>query len=530
MAERTKQANIRKTMVLVTIVAIIAKFIGFLREFALSRAYAPSDPISDGYVIAARIPITIFAFVATAISSTYIVIYTRLADSDKNRAKAFSDSILTVFLIIASVITLILVTLAKYVVYAFAPRSEEEVKRIATLILRIAAPSLIFMVCISTFTSFLEYKNKFIITNFISLPGNIVLIACMFLSVKVGEWLLGFGILSAYCVEMIFLIPSLHKSKFKYRVRITKKNTDLREALIISLPILLSAGTGKINTIVDQQFSSFLHSTGAISLLNYGHVVSVGILQILVTGFISVFFANITKLIAANKHNEVKNSVSEAVGIINFFIIPAFLGLVLYSEPIARLVFSSGNNPKVSLKDSAIIGQILFAYGLGFYFQALYDLEIRILYGFKHMVIPAIVSIITVVMNVFFNYFLNRLFGIIGIAFSSTVCLMIAVIIFQIIIWKKRGIGIYNNTNIKDMIKVIFASLAMSLWILLSKLTLLDMSINYILALIIGIVVSIIIYFVAAHFLGIKEVDYMIKFVMNKFKKKDGDKGKGDSR
>ena len=432
MENQDKQANIRKTVFFVTLVSIVAKLVGFLREFVLSRVYAPNNPASDGYIIAARIPITIFAFVATAISSTYIVIYTRLAETDKKRAKEFSNSILTVFLLIAIITSVLLSALAKYIVYAFAPKSADKVREIATLILRIAAPSLIFMVCISTFTSYLEYKNKFIITNFITLPGNIVLIVCMFLSAKFGYWLLGFGILGAYIIEMIFLIPTLHRTKFTYKIQITKKNKDLREALLISLPILLSSGLGKINTIVDQQFASFLHSTGSISLLNYGNVISVGILQILITGFIAVFFANITKLIAAKKTTNVQDSVSEAVGIINFFLIPSFLGLILYGEPIAMLVFNSGSHPKVSPEDSEMIGQILFAYGLSFYFQAIYDLEIRILYGYKHVIVPTVISLITVGLNVFFNYFLNQLLGLVGIAFSSAVCLMIAVVIFQI--------------------------------------------------------------------------------------------------
>lgn len=518
MENQEKQANIRKTVFFVTIVAIIAKLVGFLREFVLSRIYTPNDPTSDGYIIAARIPITVFAFVATAISSTYIVIYTRLAETDKKRAREFSNSILTVFLVIAIVTSALLSGLAKYVVYAFAPKSAERVREIATLILRIAAPSLIFMVCISTFTSYLEYKNKFILTNFISLPGNIVLIVCMFLSAKAGYWLLGFGILGAYIIEMIFLIPALHKTKFTYKVQITKKNPDLREALLISLPILLSSGLGKINTIVDQQFASFLHSTGSISLLNYGHVISNGILQILTTGFIAVFFANITKLIAANKKTKVQDSVSEAVGIINFFLIPAFLGLILYGEPIARLIFNSGRLPKVSLEESKIIGQILFAYGLSFYFQAIYDLEIRVLYGFKHVIIPTIISLVTVGINAFFNYFLNKLLGLAGIAFSSAVCLMIAVVIFQIFIHNKRSIGLYTNKNLKDLIKVGFASLAMSLWILLSKEMIFNSGINYIVSLFVGITVAIIIYFISAYVLKIKEFDYIIKFIVKKLK------------
>ncbi len=513
-----KQTNIRKTVFFVTIVAVIAKLVAFLREFVLSRVYAPNEPASDGYIIAARIPITIFAFVATAISSTYIVIYTRLDAIDKKRAKEFSNSILTVFLIIATITSVILTGLAKYVVYAFAPKSAENVKQIATLILRISAPSLIFMVCISTFTSFLEYKNKFIVTNFISLPGNIVLIVCMVLSANGGYWLLGFGILGAYIVEAIFLIPSLHKTKFTYKIQITKKNKDLHEALLISLPILLSAGTGKINTIVDQQFASFLHRTGAISLLNYGHVVSSGILQILITGFIAVFFANITKLIAANKTVKVQNSVSEAVGIINFFLFPAFIGLILYSEVIARLLFNSGKQPKVSLEESKVIGQILFAYGLSFYFQAIYDLQIRVLYGYKHVVIPTVISLITVGINVFFNYFLNKLLGLVGIAFSSTVCLMIAVLVFQIFIWKKRRIVLYTNKNIQDLIKMVFASLAMSLWILLSKELIFNSRLNYIISLVIGVVVAIIIYFVSAYVLKIKEFEYLIKLLEKKLK------------
>ena len=58
----------------------------------------------------------------------------------------------------------------------------------------------------------------------------------------------------------------------------------------------------------------------------------------------------------------------------------------------------------------------------------------------------------------------------------------------------------------------------MSLWILLSKEMIFNSGINYILALFIGIIVAIVIYFTSAYVLNIKEFDYILKFISKKMK------------
>ena len=65
---------------------------------------------------------------------------------------------------------------------------------------------------------------------------------------------------------------------------------------------------------------------------------------------------------------------------------------------------------------------------------------------------------------------------------------------------------------------MVFASLAMSLWILLSKELIFNSRLNYIISLVIGVVVAIIIYFVSAYVLKIKEFEYLIKLLEKKLK------------
>lgn len=62
----------KKTAILLMILTILSKILGFGRDVTLSYFYGASS-ISDAYLISLTIPLVIFSFIGIGISTGYIV-------------------------------------------------------------------------------------------------------------------------------------------------------------------------------------------------------------------------------------------------------------------------------------------------------------------------------------------------------------------------------------------------------------------------------------------------------------------------
>ena len=67
----------KKTALIIMIVTIFSKVVGFGREITLSYFYGASN-ISDAFLISLTIPSAVFSFIGTGISTGYIPLYSKI--------------------------------------------------------------------------------------------------------------------------------------------------------------------------------------------------------------------------------------------------------------------------------------------------------------------------------------------------------------------------------------------------------------------------------------------------------------------
>lgn len=67
----------KKTAIILMIITIVSKILGFGREVVLSYFYGATN-ISDAYLISWSIPFIIFGFIGTGISTGYIPMYSNI--------------------------------------------------------------------------------------------------------------------------------------------------------------------------------------------------------------------------------------------------------------------------------------------------------------------------------------------------------------------------------------------------------------------------------------------------------------------
>src|SRR4051794_8716772 len=94
----------KKTVVILMLVTIISKILGFARDIVLSYFYGASD-ISDVYLISMTIPTVIFALIGKGISVGFIPMYTRIENSDgPDKALQYTNNVINLVLVICTII------------------------------------------------------------------------------------------------------------------------------------------------------------------------------------------------------------------------------------------------------------------------------------------------------------------------------------------------------------------------------------------------------------------------------------------
>src|SRR3954451_14555673 len=110
----------KKTVIILMLLTVISKLLGFGRDLVLSYFYGTSN-ISDIYLISLTIPTVLFAVIGKGISSGFIPLYTRIEGKDgSKKANQFTNNLVNLVLIICTIIFLLGMIFTDSVVKLFA--------------------------------------------------------------------------------------------------------------------------------------------------------------------------------------------------------------------------------------------------------------------------------------------------------------------------------------------------------------------------------------------------------------------------
>ena len=168
--------NIAKSAIGVTIVMIIGYFLSFGKE-ALVAYYFGVSPEVDAYTIAIQVPVVLFSFVAVAIQSVIVPLYSDiLYNQSREKTNLFASNLI----IIVSLFVLLLFVLgevfASGLIYLFAPGFDSEVHELAVTLLRITLPTVFFSLIVKVYTAILNVNKKYVFPELGLLLLNIGLI------------------------------------------------------------------------------------------------------------------------------------------------------------------------------------------------------------------------------------------------------------------------------------------------------------------------------------------------------------------
>lgn len=429
--------NLIKSSVGVTFVLVLGYVLSFVKESVIANYYGVSQEV-DAYTIAIQIPVTLFAFISVALHSVVIPLYSDLLyNQGKERAKSFIDHLISIISIFSLLLILFGEIFADQLIYLFAPGFNEGAHSLATELLRLIFPVVLFTVLSNILLALLNTNKQFILPSFGVFFLNVGIIICIVILH------LEYGIASACIGQVVGAILNivylywLCRGYYQYRFRFSLKDDFVKKALKMSLPILLSISVAEINTIVNRIVASFLF-VGSISALGYASKLNTVFMSLFISAIATIIYPLYAESSANNNMKQLNIRVNTTLAVYSLFIIPLMCGLYCFKSEIVTVVFARGVFDEEAVK---LTQELLGCYTLGLLFMALRETITKVFYSLKDTRTPAKNAIIGVILNIVLNLILSYFLGVKGLALATSItALFIASRLLMLLIQKNKVI------------------------------------------------------------------------------------------
>lgn len=501
-----------KAVVLLILVTAITKVFGFIREILFGRWYGVGE-IAEAFKIAQTIPMMLLLIIGTGISTGFIPIYSKIKNnSDEAAADRFLSNLINILIIISIIFSVFVTLFPDIFVKLFASGFQGSKYELTIHFTRIAVWGTIFNMMTYLLVPYLQMRNQYLVPALMVIPGNIVFIVCFYIGKEGNPTIVALSIVIAIVVQLIWLLPFVLRSGYKWEFYIDHKNKSVRNFIYLATPVIIGVAINQLNLMVDKNIASIIMD-GGVAILDYANRMTNFVQAIFVYPFSAVLFPKITKFILEKNFKNAEESTTNSLVFLSMIILPCSVGLMVYSEPIISLLFEGDVFTKEAV---TLTAQAMLFYSFGLLFWGLRDILVRVYYAFGNTKTPTINAIIGVIINIILNLVLSRFFSLNGLAIATSISAVISCILMFINLKHFENFKLNYKQIFSGVAKTLFSTIIMGTVAYFSYYKLF-INQNGKFKLLIGILISILSYIIVIYFMKIKELDeVLIKFTDSK--------------
>ncbi len=397
------------------VAALASRFLGLLRDRILAGKFGAGDEL-DMYYAAFRLPDLVFSIlIVGAVSSALIPVFTQYLSKDRKEAWKLINGFLNLALLGLLVIISVLVIFAPQIISFIAPGFEAEKKAVTVTLTRIMFLSPLLFGLGSIFGAVLQTFKRFLIFSLAAPMYNIgIIIGVLYFTPIWGVYGLAWAVVLGAVLHLLIQIPSVIMAGFKYQWVFDLYHRGVRKILKLMVPRTIGLAAYQVNLIVITAIASTLvaGSVAIFNLANNLQYVPIGIFGI---SFATAAFPSLTHAFAQKKAEDLFKYFNSTVRTILFLVIPVSVLIYLLRAQIVRVILGTG---QFGWTETRLVAACLGLFSLSIFAQSLIPLFARTFYAMQNTRTPVIISVISIIFNIFLSFFLVMLLKT-SIAFSS---------------------------------------------------------------------------------------------------------------
>ena len=509
-----------KIISIVGSLTFLSRILGYFRDLLIARVIG-AGLISDCFFVAFKLPNLFRRILGEgAMNAAFIPVVSGVrTKSGKKSADVFFSNIFSFLLVALLAFVLILEIFMPLIITLIAPGFSDNPEKFnhSINLTRLTFPFVLFICLTSLMGAYLNTLGKFASMAVTPIILNLSLIFTLLIFFKSENLFLisstlSFVVSIAGIIQVIWMYYNIRRNKSKLSINFSflktfKSDKEITKFFKLLLPAILGNGAYQINLLIDMILASTLPD-GSISFLYYADRVNqlpLGVLGIAIgTALLPVLSSQVKK----NQKKEAEKSISKAIKFGILFSIPAFFGLLIFSENIISFLFFRG---AFEYKDVQATSSALIALCCGLPAFIMIKILVIPFFANEDTKTPIKISLFCMSINLILNLILIREFLHVGLAISTSVSAWINFILLFYILNKNLNYS-FDISIFKVFLKVSLASLTMSYIVLKTYEFMINnfemytfYNTNFIL--ILCIIFGIIIYSVLMYFLGTKELE-----------------------
>lgn len=342
-ASRSDSRHLARASVLVVGGAFIAKILGTLRDIA-SAAIFGANRAMDGFAVARTFPDMISTWVEMPVRSAFVPLFTRTMH-EKGEAEAWraASNILNCLVVFLAIVVVLLVVGAEPLVKAMSPGFQDEaVWQESASLTRVLVLSILFSVMAVILASLLNIYRRQGLTSLGQIAnGAAVLVGVVWLGPKLGLHGFALGILAGAIATCIVQAQVIWRHRSMYQFVLQPRAPEMRELLVLALPLFIGLTGTRIDVIIDRIFVSFLNA-GDLSVMVYAISVANVAADMVLSVAQAVLLPHFAHLVTQKRYDEVRRRLSQSIEGFLFLMLPMCAFLCGAALPIVNILFTRG--------------------------------------------------------------------------------------------------------------------------------------------------------------------------------------------
>ncbi|TSC72497.1 MAG: virulence factor [Parcubacteria group bacterium Gr01-1014_38] len=314
----------------------------FLLNIAIAATFGAARTTDAYFMATSTAELLAKILLGGALTSVLLPLFVEhLAKNDARRAWALFSSLLSLAVIAFFVLGSILQVFAEPLVTFLAPGFSGETRSLTTLLLRLVFPAYLLSFLADLAMVPLHAQRRFGLPALSRLVvPTITLLALLTLAGHVGIRVLVWGTFSGTVVQLSILLIALRRFGYVPTFLPHVKNPDVRRALLLTLPFVLSILAAHGAGIVYRILVS-LEPEGSLASLKFGERIFQMANVLFIGTIVQVAFPAFARAVSTSPE-EAQQRLQTAIRLVTFVGIPLTIGLILLRTPLVRVLYERG--------------------------------------------------------------------------------------------------------------------------------------------------------------------------------------------
>ena len=447
--------QIGRASAIIMIWVMVDKILAIGKEMMTAHRFGVSTSL-DVFNLAYSFPGTIVLLFSGALVAAFVPLYLEWRNRSSLEADSQATWLIYVTTLLFAALTLIFFIFAPEIIQVIGYGFQPEQKALAVILERL----LILLIVIDgagiLFRGILLARKLFFHLYVAPIFVNITIIFLLFFDMGLDIYVLVWGFLIGTTIKTVYMGIALRREKFQYGTPLPFDRQKMKVLWLLAIPLLGSQLIANTNLMVDQVMATQLPA-GSVSTLRYAFRINDLPIQVVIAAISRAIFPFISEEIAAGRNDNLQNIFKYSLIFLGFLTIPITCLMVLFSEDLVILLLKRG---AFDLDAARQTSQALVCYSLGLFFLAYTFINGAFFAALKKTKMLLYMGIVSIFLNVLFNFLFMHFFGVKGIALSTSVTMGIISIWFIFLL--KKNLRITNlSQTFSSFYRMLFAAACM---------------------------------------------------------------------